>query len=80
MVLAINSNTGSEYDLKEEYKADSDLAYREMLEIVGQSSFGGNPHSVITAPLKKKKEVAEYLRRATSAKEYQIARLLHLRD
>lgn len=80
MVLAINSNTGSEYDLKEEYKADSDLAYREMLEIVGQSSFGGKPHSVITAPLKKKKEVADYFRRATSAKEYQIARLLHLRD
>ena len=78
MVLAINSNTGSEYDLKEEYKADSDLAYREMLGILGKSSFSGKPHSVIAAPSEKKGKIADYFRQATSAKDYQIARLLHL--
>ena len=78
MVLAINSNTGSEYEMKEEFKADSDQPYTQMLEIVARSSFAGNPHSIVSASLEKKNKIASQLRRLTDAKGYQIGRLLHL--
>ncbi|MBR4774768.1 MAG: hypothetical protein IK008_01555 [Bacteroidales bacterium] len=78
MVLAINSNTGSEYDLKEEYKIDSDQIYVEMLEIIGQSGFAAKPHAVLSASDEKKEMLADLLRHTSPAKDYQIARLLHL--
>lgn len=77
MILAINSNTGSEYDIKEEYTRDSDTIYSQMLDLVYKSSFSHKPHSIVSASLDKKKEVAMVLRRKTGAKEYQICRILH---
>jgi REP element-mobilizing transposase RayT len=78
MVLAINSNTGSEYDIKEEYRPDSDCAYTQMLQIVSQSSYADNPHSIVSALPEKKQQIAMQLKKLTGAKDYQIARLLHL--
>ena len=78
MVIAINSNTGSEYDMKEEFKFDSDRAYTQMLDLVRKSSFADNPHTIVVASLDKKWRIASSLRRQTTAKEYQIERLLHL--
>lgn len=80
MVLAINSNTGSEYEIKEEFKNDSDQAYTQMLEIIEHSSFSSKPHSIIMASSEKKREIMTQLNRKTDAKNYQIARLLHLDD
>ena len=77
MVLAINSNTGSEYDLKEEYKTDSDQIYTQMLELLSRWIFPSKPSTVIAASDEKKEQVADYLRRRILAKEYQIARVLH---
>lgn len=78
MVMAINSNTGSEYDIKEEYRAESDQAYTEMLEVVARSTFAENPHTIIREPLERKKYIASQLKQLTTAKYYQIARMLHL--
>ena len=77
MLLAVNSNTGSEYDLKEEYRNDSDQIYTQMLESLGRSEFAGNPHGIVSLPRSKKMKAADYLRSNTPAREYQIARLLH---
>ena len=77
MLLAINSNTGSEYDIKEEYKNDSDQIYTQMLAIIGESSYSHKPHSVVCASEEKKAKIASYLKSHTSAKDYQISRILH---
>ena len=78
MLLAINSNTGSEYDIKEEYKNDSDCIYTEMLEAIRQAGFVKKMHDVVSASSEKKIQIADYLRNNTPAKEYQINRILHL--
>ena len=80
MLLAINSNTGSEYEIKEEYRNDSDLAYSEMLSVVERSSYAGNPHSILQASPEDKTRIACSLKKLTSAKDYQISRLLHYDD
>lgn len=77
MLLAINSNTGSEYDIKEEYTRDPDSIYTQMLGLVSKSSFSHKPHSIVAASVDKKKQVASVLRTRTAAKEYQICRILH---
>ena len=78
MVLAVNSNTGSEYDIKEEYRPDSDCIYTRMLEIVARSSYADKPHAILSAPADKKRQIALQLKKLTGAQDYQIARLLHL--
>ena len=77
MLMAINSNTGAEYDIKEEFNADSDSVYTQMLELIGNSSYAAKPHSVIMADEEKKKQIASVLKQRTVAKDYQIARVLH---
>ena len=78
MVMAINSNTGAEYDIHEEYNNDSDTIYTNMLKLIEISSFSSKPHSVIMADDKKKMQIASVLKQRTGAKDYQIARVLHL--
>lgn len=77
MLMAINSNTGAEYDIKEEFNADSDNVYTQMLELIGNSSYAAKPHSVIMADEEKKKQIAGVLKQRTGAKDYQISRVLH---
>ena len=78
MVMAINSNTGSEYDIHEEYNNDSDTIYTQMLELIGMSSFVAKPNAVIMAEDEKKRQIARVLKQRTGAKDYQIARVLHM--
>ena len=77
MVMAINSNTGSEYDIKEEFDNETDRIYTQMLDIISKSSYEDRPHSVIMEKPEKKIQIANVLRKRTGAKEYQIARILH---
>lgn len=77
MVMAINSNTGSEYDIREEYRNDSDEPYTQMIKMLSASSFASNPHRILSASPEKKARIASVLRRTTSAQDYQIGRFLH---
>ncbi len=78
MVMAINSNTGNEYVIREEYNSDSDTVYRKMLQLVASSTFAENPHTIVSAPIEKKYQIAKVLKLRTGAKDYQIRRFLHL--
>lgn len=78
MIIAINSNTGSEYDIKEMYVPETDKVYVEMLDIVSKSSYRNNPHSITSASAEKKKEIREVLLKRTNAKPYQVDALLHI--
>ena len=78
MVLAINSNTGSEYDLDEVYDPESHQCFERMLEITRHSSFSDNPRSIILTPIAKRWQIAEALMTRTGATLSQVKRFLHL--
>ena len=78
MIYAINSNTGSEYDIKERNDPESHQNYVKMLEITKRSSFSDDPRSIILVSESKKWEIAEKLQALTGARPYQIKRFLHL--
>ena len=76
LVIAVNANTGSEYDLKEDFDADSHQVYREMIDLVKQSSFSNNIKQILTLPDERKKEIGEILMHRVQAKWYQIRKFL----
>ena len=78
MVLAINSNTGSEYDLDEVYDPESHQCFERMLNIARLSSFSDNPRSMILTPVAKRWQIAEILMDRTGATLAQVKRFLHL--
>lgn len=80
MVMAINSNTGSEYEIREEYTSDSDMVYVDMLGIVNRSSYSANPHRIVSASRQEKEKIFSVLKTACRAKDYQVSRLLHLNE
>lgn len=79
MVMAINSNTGSEYNLDEVYDLESHQGFVQMLEITQMSSFANDPRSLILLPDAKKRQIAEVLMNRTDATLGQVKRFLHLK-
>lgn len=78
MVIAINANTGSEYDIDEFFDPESHQDFVRMLDITRQSSFSSDPRSIILAPLAQKKQIAETLMRMTGGSRNHVKRFLHL--
>ena len=78
MVIAINSNTGSEYDINEFFDPESHQDFAKMLEIVGRSSFADDPRSIILAPVAKRRQIADTLLRLTGGSRNHVKRFLHL--
>lgn len=78
MVEAMAFNTGSEYDIREEWNPDSDLAYQEMQDYV-RNIMKLNPVSkVISLPSAEKFEIAKRLLAHTDSTPQQVIRFLHL--
>lgn len=77
MVTAINSNTGSEYEIKEIHYNKTDLPYREMIAFFKKIGIH-NVQSVICLPNKRKYEYLTHLKAATSASYTQIRKFLHI--
>ena len=78
MIIAINSNTGGEFDLKEEFNAFSDLAYGEMLEYFRQFMLDVDIRRLITWPDERKWSMFHELKNRTSATDKQLSKFLHL--
>ncbi len=78
MVLAIESNTGSEYDLKEDFNPDSESVYIIMKEILCEYYPIITVRNVMTFTKAKKIELFNLLNKETNAKKYQILKFLHL--
>ena len=77
-ILAIDSNTGSEYDIEEERYNNPDLAYPEMIRFVEERGIVNRAKDVILLPLDKRKELKWLLMRETSADEWQASKFLWL--
>lgn len=78
LLTAVNANTGSEYDLKEDFDSGSHVIYRSLLEVCGQSSFAQNPKKLVTLPPSQKKQIAGILQQHTGAEYYQLKKFLDL--
>lgn len=77
MLIAINSNAGSEYDIEELKYGRSDVEYRELYRYVhsqGYTSAG----DVISLDVDVKLALYDQMRRCTSASHHQICKFLHL--
>ena len=77
-ILAIDSNTGSEYDFQEERYSTPDLAYGEMIRNVERKGVVARAKDVVLLPEDRRKELKWMLMRETSADEWQASKFLWL--
>lgn len=81
MLNAMHSTAGKEFDIKEQYYPESDIAYRNMTEVLKRDfcdTFLGRIRMVTVLPFESKFKIARHLVAKTSASIYQISRFLHL--
>ena len=77
MLTAINSNTGSEYEINETICGPSDTEFRELYRYVHAEGFE-NAGDVISQEEKVKLHLMEKMLKRTSASVYQIRKFLHI--
>lgn len=77
MLLAINSNAGSEYDIPEYRCGYSDAEYRDLYKFVHELGFD-DVGKVISLPLESKFDLMMNMLRQTSVSKIQICKFLHI--
>ena len=78
MVTAVNSNTGSEYDIIEKHYGKTDAPYREILQYLRKRGVT-DPKSLIIEQDEVKKRYYLMLKENTSARPVQIRKFLHMK-
>ena len=78
MLLAINSNTGSEYDINEERHRNPDTAYGQMMNYVVNNEYVRRAKDVLLLPLEIKNNLKHALARDTLADDWQASKFLGL--
>lgn len=78
MLAAINSNTGSEYDIREERHRNPDTAYGQMMKYVVKNEYVSSAKEVLLLPLETKMSLRRILTRDTVADEWQAMKFLGL--
>lgn len=79
MLTAIDSNTGSEYEIAEKHYCKSDVPYREIVAVLKKEQLT-DIHSAITLPDDAKQTYLKLLKRSTSASYAQIRKFLHMKS
>ena len=77
MVIAINSNTGSEYDIREEYNPYSDNIYDQMSALVKQK-INMDAKELLSLTVDEKIKIASIVKRNLNVTNRQICKFLHL--
>ena len=76
--MAIDSNTGSEHEIKEERYNTPDTAYGDMIKFVEKQKIVARAKDVILLHIKERKQLKQLLLRQTSADEWQACKFLWL--
>ena len=79
MLIAVNANTGSEYDMSEKFYQHSDREYQEIIVYLKEKKKMKRIKDVIVLPVEKKMELYKELRFYTNADPQQIKKFLHLK-
>lgn len=77
MLVAINSNAGSEYDIKEVKWSRSDAEYRKLHRYVHDQGYA-SAGDVISESLETKKALLSGMLKETDVPRYQICKFLHI--
>jgi REP element-mobilizing transposase RayT len=77
MITAINSNTGSEYEIKEKHYGKTDVPYREIIACLKEMGIS-DVRSVITMNIFQKHGLGAHLKKQTSASYTQIRKFLQI--
>ena len=78
LLTAIHSNTGSEYDIKEEMSPDSDAIFNRMSKVIRKMTAYQDMADVISLPDLEKRRIAWILAAETGANARQISKFLHM--
>lgn len=78
MITAINSNTGSEYDIKEDRYKFSDMEYVRMSDILRQEEGISELRKITSMGVDEKMRLFEVLRHRVKCSNFPIAKFLHL--
>ena len=78
MVTAIDSNTGSEYDIKEEYDKSSDMPYVSMCRIAKRLGLLEQDMKLYSLGPMEKQTLAQDLAGCSGASGHQVAKFLHI--
>lgn len=78
LLIAINSNTGSEYQIKEIVTADSDKVYGRLARVLKKMTGYSDMTKVLSLPDEDKRRIAWILSAETNATPRQISKYLHL--
>ena len=77
MLVAINSNAGSEYDIKEVNWARSDAEYRKLYKYVHAKGYG-SAGDIISEPVERRLAMLDGMLKETGVPRFQICKYLHL--
>lgn len=84
LLVAVDSSTGSEYDIREDFYSKSDVAYEELLALLKKLNSKvpdlDRPliHSVYVIDVGLKERIARAATRSTSATNYQLRAFFHV--
>lgn len=78
MLIAINSNTGSEYDIKEEYNSYSDYVYYRVIDFMSKS-LKLDIKRVLSYTDEEKIKLAMALKLRVNVTDRQLCKLLHIK-
>lgn len=78
MVLAFDSNTGSEYDMKEDMSIKTDVPYRKLVRAVKKMGFEDNPKRVVSLDADSKIKLYKQLIMIPDVFSFHLKKFLHL--
>ena len=78
MLMAFESNTGSEYDIKEDFTPGSDRIYAKMTQILNREYGKADIREVLSMPLEKRRMIGRTLLLKTKATPRQVIKYLQL--
>ena len=77
MITDINTNTGSENEIKEKHYGKTEVPYREIIACLKEMGFS-DVRSVLTMNICQKHELGDHLKKQTSASYTQIRKFLQI--
>jgi len=78
MLEALDANTGSEYDIHEDFEPGSDRIYYRLIDTVGKMEAYRDIMSLLSAPYEERRRVGLRLQRLTQCSARQLEKLLRL--
>ena len=78
MVTAIDSNTGSEYEIKEEFEPGNDKSYSKMCVVAKNIGLLNDDMRIYKLTKAEKERMVQCLTMKTDASPYQVFKFLHL--